>query len=75
MATSNADGVTPVMLEADPSTHSLAADLATTGVDLGTNILVRDENGVTVLGAASSSDGVSVVPVFIDPSTNKLLLS
>jgi len=75
LATSNADGVTPVMLQADPVTHSLSADINPTGDDRGINILVRDENGETVLGAVSSEDGATVVPIFIDPSTSKLLLT
>ena len=74
MATSNSDGTTAVMLQADPTTHALSADINATGSDLGVNILVRDENGDTVVGAVSSADGVTVVPIFIDPSTKKLLL-
>jgi len=74
LATSNADGSTPVMVKADPSTHILDVDDDTTGSDLSGDIASRDSNGYTVMMAVSSDDGVTPVALYVDPATGKLLI-
>jgi hypothetical protein len=74
LGTSNADGTTPLRLEADPTTHAMTVDDGATGSDLSGDIAARDNNSVTVLMAVSSADGVTPCPVYIDLGTKKLLI-
>ncbi len=71
----NSDGVTPVSIWADPTSHKLKADNGTTGTDNGPTQAVRDENRVTGLMATSSSDGVTPVALYADSLHNLLIKS
>lgn len=64
LATDNTDGVTPVLICAEASTHALCVDNGTTGSDLSDDIAGRDQNAVPVLLAVSSVDGVTPVEVY-----------
>ncbi len=74
LATSDADGVTPVSLVADPATHGLFVEDGVLGSDLSDDIARRDENHVTTIMAVSSVDGITPVPLYIDSATGKLLI-
>ena len=75
LGTSDADGITPLPIQADPSTHELYTDDNTTGSDLSDDIARRDNNGQTVLMATSSTDGITPVPVYIDSVAGKFLIN
>lgn len=74
LATSNADGTTPMNVKANPTDHSLDVSDAATGSDLSGDIAKRDNNGQPVLMALSSADDGSTVPVYLDSSTGALLV-
>lgn len=74
LGTSNADGVTPVVVLADPSAHSLSVSDGTTGSDAGGSNANRDNNRVTTWIAVSSVDGITPVDVYADPATGELLV-
>jgi hypothetical protein len=71
----NTDGVTPIPIKIDDTTHGLKINDGTTGSDFGLSVAQRDENHVTILLAASSSDGVTPVEVYADSSGNILINS
>lgn len=73
LATSNADGTTPLSVQVNPTTHGLVVDDGVGGSDLSGDIASRDENSVPVMIAVSSVDGVTPVPLYIDSVTRKLL--
>lgn len=73
LGVSNADGITPLLLYVDPSTHAIITDDDTTGSDLGPVNAKRDNNGEPVMLGVSNADGVTPVAPYIDSSTNKLL--
>lgn len=72
---SNADGITPLLLYVDPTSHGLVIDDNTTGTDQGRNPAVRDLNADPVMLGVSSSDGITPVEPYIDSATNKLLIN
>lgn len=74
LATSNADGATPMRVYVDPSTHAIATDDNTTGSDLSGNVASRDANYVPVLMGVSSVDGVTPTAVYGNPATGELLI-
>jgi len=74
LLTSSTDGVTPVQLTANPTTHAVTVDDDTTGSDLSGDIASGDDNFVPVLMALSSADGVTPVAVYGDPVTGALLI-
>lgn len=74
LLTSSADGVTPVQLTANPTTHAVTVDDDTTGSDLSGDVASGDENYVPVFMAVSSADGVTPVAVYGDPITGALLI-
>lgn len=37
--------------------------------------LSRDDNRIAVIGGTSSTDGRSVVPIYVDPTTHRVLVS
>lgn len=74
LAASNADGETPINIEAHPSTHVLQTEDGTTGSDLSGDIASRDANNVPVIMAVSSADGVTPIAIYIDSVTKKLLV-
>ncbi len=64
LAISSADGVTPIQIKADPSSHFLCTSDGSAGSDLTGNEAERDDNVVTTLLAVSESDGVTPVPLY-----------
>ena len=66
----NTDGVTPVLVQANPTNHGLKISDASTGSDNGNNSgnAMKDENGVPVLTAVSSVDGTSIIEVYANSS-------
>lgn len=73
LGTLDSDGMTPVVLYADPTTHRLKVDDDTTGIDLGGEIANRDENHVTTLIAVQSDDEETPITVYGNVD-NKLLI-
>jgi hypothetical protein len=74
MGVSNADGVTLLSIQANPTTHVLQTLDGVTGSDMGTPNAKRDGNSVTAMMAVSSADGKTPVALYIDAATNKLLV-
>ena len=74
LATSSADGSTPVVVKADPSTHALEVSDGTTGSDLSGDNASRDQNQVPVFMGVSSTDGKTSVPIYVNQSTGELLI-
>ena len=74
LGVSNADGVTPMKIYANPTTHAIVANNALTGSDLSGDVDVRDENRVVAFLAVSAVDGVTPVAVYVDSATNALLI-
>lgn len=70
----NTDGVTPMRVKANPTTHLLDVMDGATGTDMG-NGAVRDDNGVPVSIVVSSSDGIDPVTLYVDSSGNLLVQS
>lgn len=77
IAASQTDGQTIIALQADPTTHYLEVSDGTTGTDNGNNgdNAMIDENGVSVLTALSSAGDGSIVEVYADPLTKRLLIN
>lgn len=75
LGSSNADGVTPVRIQADGTLHGLLIDDNSTGSDNGRTIAARDGNSVPVIMAISSADGQTPVEVYADPATGKMLVN
>lgn len=73
MITSNVDGASPMVIQADTS-HNLLTSDGTTGSGFSYVNAERDDNRIPVLWAVSSSDGTTPVPVYGDPTTGKLLI-
>ena len=76
IAISSTDGVTIEPVKADPTTHALHISDGTTGSDLGNNSgnALLDENGVSVLMAESSAGDGSLVELYINDATGRLLV-
>ncbi len=76
IAASNADGQTIVQVKADPTNHGLAVDDASTGTDNGNNLgnAMLDENSVAVWTAVSEADGTTIIEIYADPLTGKILI-
>lgn len=68
----DSDGVTPTLLQVNPTTHGLIIDDDTTGSDAGNGN--RDNNGEPVMKAVSSSDGTTIKSLYIN-SAGKLLIN
>ena len=74
LATQQADGITPELVEANPSTHGIVINDNTTGTDQSPeDIAKRDQNSVPVLLVASESDGSTPVQLYIDASGQLLV--
>lgn len=73
---SDADGVSIVVLQADPTSHRLQGDDDTVGSDNGNNSgnAMLDENSVHVWTALSSANDGTIVEVYADPNTGKVLI-
>lgn len=73
MVASNADGVTPIRVKVNPSTHAIENSDGTTGSDQGDRRAARDQNYVPVFMGVSSADGVTPIPIYGDPATGQIL--
>ena len=73
MAVLDADGTTPVPLEAEPTSHILQVEDAADGADSSGNNAYRDENQVTTLLVVSEADGATPVQLYVD-GDGKLLI-
>lgn len=75
LATSNADGTTPLPIRVNPTTHAIVNDDNTTGSDLSGDNAKRDNNGEPVMLGVSSADGLTPTPIYGNPSGGKLLVN
>ena len=75
LAALDTDGVTPNLVYADPTNHTLCVSNGTTGSDFGTSNAPRDGNRKTVMMAVSSADGVTPVELYSDNLYNLLVQS
>ncbi len=73
LGTLDSDGVTPIAIVADPTTHTLHAIDDTTGTSKPFVNAERDANRIPTVWATSSADGVTPIPVYTD-STGALLI-
>lgn len=71
----NTDGITPVNIKVDPTSHYLYVSDGTTGSDNGTINAQRDQNRVTCLVGVSSADFSTPVEIYADSSNNLLTKS
>ena len=73
---SNADGKTIVPIKINPATHRVAMDNNTTGSDAGNNLgnAMLDENSVAVWTALSADDGETIIEIYADPLTGRILI-
>jgi len=74
LATSNVDGVTPLPIYVDPTTHFVQVDDGATGSDLSDDNADRDGNRVPVMLGVSNADGETTVPIYGDPANGNLLI-
>lgn len=72
LGTLNTDGITPVPIRVNASTHGLKVSNGTSGTDYGRSVAVRDGNRVPVLMGVSSADGVTPVEIYCDSNGNLL---
>ena len=75
MGTLNADGLTPVSVKVNSSTHSLDVSDGTTGTNHPFVDAQRDANRVSVIWGVSSADGVTPIPIYINSSGRLLIQS
>lgn len=68
----NTDGITPINVLTNSSTHRLKTSNGTSGTNHGTVNAQRDQNRIPILIAVSAVDGVSPVEVYADSSGNLL---
>lgn len=75
-AVSSSDGVTIIAVQANPANSALSVSNAGTGSDAGNNggVAMIDENGVPVMTALSSNGDGTIIEVYADPLTSKLLI-
>lgn len=73
IAALNTNGITPIRVLVNDSTHALKVSDGITGTDHGVKNAVRDENDHPVLLAVSSADGFTPVEVYADSSGNLLV--
>lgn len=75
LGTLNTDGITPISVLVDASTHRLATSDGTTGTDFGRRDAVRDANRIPVWIGVSSADGITPIEIYTDSSGNLLTQS
>jgi hypothetical protein len=68
------DGKTIVKIAVNPITHALRISDGTTGIDLGPNNAIHDDNGVPTMIGVSSADFSTPVIAYAD-ANNKLLIN
>lgn len=73
LATSSSDGVTPLRVKVNASTHVLMVSDNTTGSDLSGNNAARDANYVPVLMGVSSADGITPTPIYVNTDGQLLI--
>jgi len=73
LGTSNVDGETPIVIQADTTTHVLEVSDGSSGSDLSSDIASRDANRVPVLMGVSETDGETPVAIYAD-ADGKLLI-
>lgn len=64
LGTLSTDGLTPIPIKANPTSHRLLINDGTTGIDHGRTVARRDENNIPVLLAVSSADYKTPVEVY-----------
>lgn len=74
IAVSNADGISILMLQADPVTHALSVADGTTGSDHGTPQAKRDQNAETAMMAVSNDGQSTPTALYVDAASNNLLV-
>ena len=74
LGASNADGITPLMLQASPTGHGLLVSDGSSGTDQGKPQAERDKNRLPVMMAASATDGKTPVELYVDTVLNTLLI-
>ena len=74
LATSNADGTTPVPIQVIGTSHVLKVSDGVGGSDLSGDIASIDSNHVPVLMGVSSVDGVTPTAIYADPATGAILI-
>jgi hypothetical protein len=75
LGTSNADGITPIAVKVDPTTHALEVSDNNDGSDLSDDIARRNSNMQPVLLATSSVDGLTPVAIYVNASGQLLINS
>lgn len=75
LGTHSVDGITPIKIWVNPTTHALITEDGTTGADYSDDIAKRDNNGVPVLMGVSSIDGITPTAVYANALTNALLIN
>jgi len=71
----NTDGVTITPLKISPTSNVLDINDGVSGSDFGKDDAERDQNGEPVSIVASSSDGTTPVPLYVDSSGCLLIKS
>jgi len=74
LATDKDDGITPVAVKAEPTSHQMACSNGTLGSDIGNENASHDENSVPSMVAVSSDDGETPVPIYADSATGAILV-
>jgi hypothetical protein len=74
LALSNADGVTPYAIYADPATHRMIIS-STAGTVTARTDARRDENRIPTLLAVSQTDEITPVTLMADATTHGLLVT
>lgn len=63
MVTLDTDGITPVNVQVDPSTHAVKITTSTSSVASSENA-ERDDNRIPVIWGVSSADGITPVAIY-----------
>ena len=74
LGTLNSDGITPTLIEANPTSHGLVISDNTTGTDQSSvKSAKRDDNYVPALLVASETDGITPVQLYVNSSGQLLV--
>lgn len=74
LVTSNADGVSPMSIKVDSSTHSLFVSDGMAGSSFVSVNAKRDANRIPVLWGISEADGITPIPIYGNPVTGEILI-
>lgn len=72
MFTLNTDGITPVNVSINPTTHAVRISDGTTGTSFSSVNAQRNANRIPVMWGVSSADGKTPIPIYAD-STGAVL--